>query len=535
MGRQQAILVSLQWMLLLLWQGKGVYSGTPAPELFFREQLVDHVNSSSKYQGQHWSQRYYIWEKEFRGPGSPIFVILGGEGNIEPETGLFYPFVTHHLAKIFGAYVLEPEHRFYGKSQPVNITTTAAHTNSNTKSNCCEDPRVKLFTPEQALLDAMRLIDVTAASLGCSRDKFSKEYCPVVTIGGSYPGWLSAMARVVYPHKVDMAYAASAPMGFYAQQVNQYEYYDLITKVAEDTLPGCADVVRSALLQVKSTILEMGYDESTLGICVGSTPSYLNPSTKDGLEFLIDELMMVIEYTFANANMANYPPSNTTRLAKACTTFVSKELDAFTKVKQFLSVQLPPGDQDCWSFTSQLPGGPHATITSGDWSGVGSGTNGESWDWQTCTLLVEAIGLSKESMFPPRDWSMSWLNHHCFQRFGVIPRPFELVHRWGFDQLVQSNVTRILFTNGLKDGWSVGAISQNLSDSLIVLNFPNGAHHSDLSGRGPSDEDTEDIQQGFRDIIDILGDWLNEVTSGDSKHSPYNQNEKSRQLRRSLN
>ena len=156
-------------------------------------------------------------------------------------------------------------------------------------------------------------------------------------------------------------------------------------------------------------------------------------------------------------------------------------------------------------------------------------------DWQTCTLLVEAIGLSKESMFPPRDWSISWLNRHCNQRFGVIPQPLELVHRWKFDQLVQNNVTRILFTNGLKDGWSVGAIQHNLSDSLIALNFANGAHHSDLSGRGPSKDDTEDIQQGFRDIIDILGNWLNEVVaSGDTKSNDSLYHEKSRHLRSHL-
>jgi lysosomal Pro-X carboxypeptidase len=114
-------------------------------------------------------------------------------------------------------------------------------------------------------------------------------------------------------------------------------------------------------------------------------------------------------------------------------------------------------------------------------------------------------------MFPPRDWSLKWLNNHCISRFGVTPKPFELVHRWSFDKLVENNVTRILFTNGLKDGWSVSGIKQNLSDSLVALNFPNGAHHSDLSGRGPSDEDSDDIKDGFRTIIQILGDWLQEV------------------------
>jgi hypothetical protein len=93
----------------------------------------------------------------------------------------------------------------------------------------------------------------------------------------------------------------------------------------------------------------------------------------------------------------------------------------------------------------------------------------------------------------------------------VTPKPYELVQRWKFDQLVETNVTRILFTNGLKDGWSVGGIRENLSESLPVINFPNGAHHSDLSGRGPSDEDSDDIQQGFRDITEIIGKWMDDV------------------------
>ena len=41
----------------------------------------------------------------------------------------------------------------------------------------------------------------------------------MITFGGSYPGWMSAMMRLRYPAVVDAAYAASAPMRFYAQQV----------------------------------------------------------------------------------------------------------------------------------------------------------------------------------------------------------------------------------------------------------------------------------------------------------------------------
>ena len=126
---------------------------------------------------------------------------------------------------------------------------------------------------------------------------------------------------------------------------------------------------------------------------------------------------------------------------------------------------------------------------------------------------MEKIGFSNESMFPPRNWTIEWMNGHCQSRFGVNPRPTELVEKWGFDDLVAANASRILFTNGLNDGWSVGAVKQNLSESLLVLNFENGAHHSDLNHFGPRDEDTDDIKQGHIAIQNILAKWLDEVKS----------------------
>ena len=62
----------------------------------------------------------------------------------------------------------------------------------------------------------------------------------------------------------------------------------------------------------------------------------------------------------------------------------------------------------------------------------------------------------------------------------------------------------------MNDGWSVGGITHNLSDSLLALNFENGAHHSELSGIGPSERDTPDIKRGFKQIKSILREWLAE-------------------------
>ena len=49
-------------------------------------------------------------------------------------------------------------------------------------------------------------------------------------------------------------------------------------------------------------------------------------------------------------------------------------------------------ENNCFDFKSQLPWGDRATITSGDWTGVGTKQNGMMWDYQTCSFLVETIG-----------------------------------------------------------------------------------------------------------------------------------------------
>ncbi|KAL7575076.1 hypothetical protein ACA910_000447 [Epithemia clementina (nom. ined.)] len=374
----------------------------------------------------------------------------------------------------------------------------------------------------------MRLTRHIQASYGCSLDRTSAQYCPVIAIGGSYPGFLAAMARLRFPDVIDMGYAASAPMKFYAQQVNQYEYYHHITKVAETAVPGCAAAVQQTLNDLVHLVRNMTTPQQliqtshALGVCPRTVPPYMLNNAKT----FVDEIMMVIGYTFANHNMAHYPPSNQTSLSKSCAIFKTDSFHMFEKLNTFLIKSLASHDDTstCFDLSQQLPAGPQATLSGGDWSGVGSGTSGESWDYQTCTLLVEAIGFAGSSdllaadhgggdMFPPRPWSLDWLTQHCQTRFGVTPRPHDLAQAWGFGDLVRcTNASHILFTNGLNDGWSVSGIQQNLSDTLVALNFPNGAHHSDLWGR-VVDQDTPDIVDGVRRIQQLLGTWLEELPS----------------------
>lgn len=59
--------------------------------------------------------------------------------------------------------------------------------------------------------------------------------------------------------------------------------------------------------------------------------------------------------------------------------------------------------------------------------------------------------------------------------------------------------------------WAGGSILTNVSDTVVTINIENGAHHSDLSHEGPTDEDTNDVKQAFVEIQDILEKWLHDI------------------------
>jgi hypothetical protein len=497
----------------------------PSNPLFYEDQIVDHLAADDHDDSKHnypntnrWTQRYYTSPAHFGGPGNgAIFVIMGGEGAMEPSTGIYYPFVANNLAKKFNAYVLQPEHRFYGTSQPLDgVTPTSS------------DQWLRLVNAEQAMLDYVRLIRHIQGELGCSTDRTSNEYCPVITVGGSYPGFLSAMMRTVHSDIVDISYAASAPMKFYDQTVGVNDYYDHISDITESSSPGCSNDVRTTLATVSVEIQKAGDDgfhsvAKAIGICNDTIPTYVDTS-----RIFQDELMMIVGYTFANYNMGAYPPGPQTSLYKACQIYQNKEMQSLDKMKAFLAMldgsNDDKNDRCFFDMTSQLPAGANATITGGDWSGVGTGNSGNIWDVQTCTYNVEKIGFSSRSMFPNRPWTMDWLNTHCAARFGVKPKPDEYWERWRFDDLVNgANASRIIFTNGMRDGWSVGSIKEDLSDSILALNLKTGAHHSDLSHLGPTKNDTREITMAFKKITKIIGRWIDEVKNESSDVSESHQ------------
>jgi hypothetical protein len=81
----------------------------------YHDQLVDQIDSENK---NSWTQRYFMSYHYFSCPGRSIFLMIGGEDEVME---LLYPYVNDPLAKRLKEVVLQPEHRFYGRSQPIKV------------------------------------------------------------------------------------------------------------------------------------------------------------------------------------------------------------------------------------------------------------------------------------------------------------------------------------------------------------------------------------------------------------------------------
>lgn len=392
---------------------------------------------------------------------------------------------------------MEPEHRFFGASQPLAPAPfSTAH--------------LQLLTPQQALADAAALIEATRAARNCT-GRNGQPRCPAITAGGSYPGWQAFAMRLRYPAVVDMAYSASPALGFYNQAVDPLGYYARVTASAARASAGCPAAVR-ALLAATLAAADKPTMVQKLNLCA-PLPAYIEAGDA---ALLRDELAMVFQYSWANMNMANYPPPpySRTRLLEACEAIEGAPPgDPWGALAGFYgNFSGGGGGVPCFNLSAQMPSGPNATISAGDFSGVGSGDDGSSWDFETCLYCVQPIGTNGVGdMFLPRAFSYAWQTQHCLSRFNMTPQPRTLPDLWGTDEGVLPRVTsHIVFTNGLNDGWSVGGVLRNLSDTLLSFSMENGAHHSDLNYAWPSASDTPDVLQTRELVAQTLERWLAE-------------------------
>ena len=145
------------------------------------------------------------------------------------------------LASAWGGLLIFGEHRYYGDSLPFG------------KDSLLPENALYLST-EQALADYATLLTELKTTI-----LENAASCPVISFGGSYGGTLTTYFRLKYPQVVIGGLAASAPIGYYANNgwnthgVDEYTWIDIVNKVYREAEVGCLDALSESVNLIRQT------------------------------------------------------------------------------------------------------------------------------------------------------------------------------------------------------------------------------------------------------------------------------------------
>lgn len=416
-------------------------------------QTVDHFSFTNSDRFQ---QRYLINDTWWNSTGSgPIFFYTGNEGDIESfaqNSGFIWD-----IAPEFEALVIFAEHRYYGQSLPYGP-----------KSLTNASRYVGFLSSEQALADyAELLLDLKSVLSGAASS-------PVIAFGGSYGGMLAAWFRIKFPHVCDGAIAASAPIHQFSAPCEAFAR--VVTSDYTVVNSDCSDFIRrswKSIDQLAKTSDGQKWLSSNWSLCTPIT----GPEGGQALKDYLNELWI-------NVAMMNYPyPTNFLAplpgnpVQAVCHAMMRVSPDDAHKDPKALLHGLFRGASVYFNYT-----GSAKCLNVSQTDDIGA----DMWDYQTCTEMVMPMCSSGVyDMFEPVDWNFTEYSAGCKRRWGFEPRQDMAKNMYG--ELKLFGASNIVFTNGLLDPWSSGGALRSITDSVIALLIPEGAHHLDLRGSNAAD------------------------------------------------
>jgi len=461
-----------------------------ATELFFDQQL-DHFRFSAASVAT-FKHRYLentdSWGKPTGTPlqlpdgcPGPVLLYTGNEGPIDAFWGS-NGFMVNHLAPTWGAALLFPEERYYGKSAPFGPTSL-------------EPEQAAFMTTEQVLADY-------ATVLTSWKEAHNATTCPVLAFGGSYGGTLTTYFRRVYPALTCGGLAASAPIGYYSKSqwashgVSQFTWIDIVQRVFSTTQHGgvaCFDTLKKsveAVAALGATADGRKTLATQLHLCseavLGTDPT----------NFLIDalETLPQMDYPYAIGSIPGWPVNATCATAAATAdpiALASKVIDMFYG----------------YDGTHCLDGEGQGGIPGG---GPGPASWGP-WGYQSCTETLHQFSSSASGHgFRNFTFSTDAAASTCQNLYKVQPNPRWAEQRWGGFHIGDGHtgVNHLIWSNGGLDPWHGGGFLTPIpnDDELHWFFMPQGAHHLDL--RGPHPEDPPNVTATRAAEEAILKGWI---------------------------
>ncbi|PRW44843.1 prolyl endopeptidase-like isoform A [Chlorella sorokiniana] len=426
----------------------------------WRETRLDHFTWHTQH---YWEQRYFTCD-EFYQPGGPIFFYLGNEADVTlylNNTGLMWELAPRHHALLVFA-----EHRFYGQSKPFK------------PSKLRKQKHMGYLTTEQAMADYATLIWEL-------KEELKDPDAPVIGFGGSYGGMLATWFRLKYPHLLDGAIAASAPIWTYKGEDPPVDPGAFARIVTQDASPegGSAEACAQNVRQTWRALQDLGGTEEgrqaisqAMRLCEDSALESEGDVTalRDWAASAWDYMAMG-NYPYPSSYIINgaQPPLPAFPVRAACEHLADAELasDALRLLRALRDAvgifYNHTGDLACFSFKE----GPNPETDE----------DSNFWGYQYCT--EQFMPFAKDGvndMFWKEPFSTKQTEEGCRDQWGVEPRTLWASVEWGGRRLEAAS--NIVFSNGLLDPWSGGGVLYNISEAndLVAVIIPEGAHHLDL-------------------------------------------------------
>ncbi|XP_041357305.1 lysosomal Pro-X carboxypeptidase-like [Gigantopelta aegis] len=436
-------------------------------ETLFFDQQVDHFGFYNKDTFKH---RYLVADQFWNHNGGPIFFYTGNEGDITwfcNNTGFMWD-----IANEFKALLVFAEHRYYGSSIPYGPSVFK------------DSKKLNYLTSEQALADFAVLV------------KYLKDTMPgatnssVIAFGGSYGGMLAAWFRIKYSGIVDGALAASAPIWQFQGLTPCSAFLNVTTNTFSSTSRTCANNIRRSWKTIDEiTVTAEGrrHVSKTFRLCKDLTSTADVTIFKDWLSNIWVNLAMV-DYPYP-ANFLEPLPAWPIKVACSYLLDDLTELSLIDGLYKAVNVYFnSTGNVKCLNTSQQ------ATGSLGD----------AGWDYQACTEMVMPACADTNSMFEPSEWNFTAYSEGCYKQFKVKPREYWIIEQYNGKNIKDTG--NIIFSNGLYDPWSSGGVMQSLTNTMISIQIPYGAHHLDL--RFANAHDTSSVRAARTQEKNIIRLWL---------------------------
>ncbi|GBP76885.1 Lysosomal Pro-X carboxypeptidase [Eumeta japonica] len=285
---------------------------------------------------------------------------------------------------------------------------------------------------------------------------------------------LAAYFRIKYPHLVQGAIAASAPIHQFTGMVPCDVFDRIVTSGFRVANTNCASNIR------KSWTVIRNFAKNTNNTDWLKTEWKLCDPVKNQTD--VDQLVDFLRSIYETLAMVNYPydcdflvplPGNPVR-------YVCQFLEDGNLTDKNLLKALGQVINTYTNYT-----GKTHCVNYKAGSDYGN-LDASGWDFQACTEMVMPMcSDGVNDMFEPNPWNYTTFAEDCKKKYGISPKPEMARIEYGGDNLKAAS--NIVFSNGLLDPWTGGGILSNINEDLKAIIIIDSAHHLDLMASNPKD------------------------------------------------